>query len=188
VAMPHELAWHVDQDTDSVDADAVCALDRLLADTSAASPAQSMDVDMPSAASPTAAAGHAAAAAVALDQQQQMQQSAHDGQDGQVDGKLSLLLQLHPQLRRVGIALGVEVRGGVQQQVSVGSIYRWPLLMAAAERLHLPLEQLFQVRVRGLGGVEAGGQGCRGAGGGVQGQGCCGGHGFVMYRTPLGRV
>jgi hypothetical protein len=138
--MPHELAWHVDQDTDSVAADAVCALDRLLADPSAASTAQSIDVDMPSPASPTAAA-------VALDQQQQMQQSAHDGQDGQIDGKLSLLLQLQPQLRRVGIALGVEVRGGVQQQVPVDSIYRWPLLLAAAERLHLPLEQLFQVCV-----------------------------------------
>lgn len=75
--------------------------------------------------------------------QQQQQQTLI--QNTQVDGKLSLLLQLHPQLRRVGIALGVEVRGGVQQQVGLENIFRWPLLMAFAEQLQVPMEQLFQV-------------------------------------------
>lgn len=81
------------------------------------------------------------------EQQQQQQQPLRDPQDIQPDGKLSLLLQLRPQLRRVGIALGVEVLGGVQQQVPVDHIFRWPLLMAAAEQLGVPTEQLFQVRM-----------------------------------------
>jgi hypothetical protein len=154
VAMPNELAWHVEQDSDSMADDAMCALDRLLADPSAPAavvPGEdtASDVDMQSAAAtPTAAAaGHVVQK---LQQQQpQQQQLQHDTQ---LDGKLSLLLQLHPRLRRVGIALGVEVLGGVQQQVPVKNIFRWPLLMAAAEQLNLPMEQLFQVCVCVWGG------------------------------------
>jgi len=151
LAMPSQMAWFVDQDSDDMADDAVCALDRLLAD-SAAAPAGSTDVDMTSQATPPTsppAAAHAEPAAeeaggAGLATQQQQQETLI--QNTQVDGKLSLLLQLHPQLRRVGIALGVEVRGGVQQQVGLENIFRWPLLMAFAEQLQVPMEQLFQVR------------------------------------------
>jgi hypothetical protein len=97
-----------------------------------------MDVDA-TAAAPSPPPAAAAAAGGAPQQQAQP-----------VDGKLSLLLQLHPRLKRVGLALGVEVRGGVQQQVPQGSLWRWPLLMALAEQLQLPMEQLFQVCVGGV--------------------------------------
>jgi hypothetical protein len=148
IALPHRTAWFVEQQqqadnagdnggaacpagataaaTDACDGaadDAMSALDRLLAD-SAAGPAP-MDTD-----DDAAAAAHA--------QQQQL------------DGKLALLLRLRPHLKRVGIALGVEVRAGVQQQVAAAEALRWPLLMAAAEQLGLPsVEQLFEVRVFG---------------------------------------
>jgi hypothetical protein len=137
VAMPKELAWHVIQDDDDMAQDAVSALDRLLADPSTGSaptPAAGTDVDMSGAATPTAA--HPAV----------VQQQFQSAQDIPLDGKMSLLLQLHPRLRRVGIALGVEVRGGVQQQVPVENIFRWPLLLAASEHLNIQPEQLFQVR------------------------------------------
>jgi hypothetical protein len=145
VAMPNELAWHVIQDDDDMTQDAVSALDRLLADPSTGSapaPAADTDVDMSGAATPTAAADSSAAHPAPVQQQYQ------SAQDIPLDGKMSLLLQLQPRLRRVGIALGVEVRGGVQQQVPVENIFRWPLLLAASEHLNIQPEQLFQVRRR----------------------------------------
>lgn len=151
VATPTELAWHVDADTDDMATeDTVSALDRLLqtqpAEEEAEPTAAAADVDMADAPlSPTAMDVASSQQQQPLEQQpQEKQQMDHVVQP---DEKLSLLLQLHPQLRRVGIALGVEVRGGVQQQVPVEIIYRWPLLMALAEQLHLPMEQLFQVGV-----------------------------------------
>jgi hypothetical protein len=151
IPMPHELAFHViqDEDEDMAAEDAVSALDRLLADpASAPAAAGSTDIDMPD--STTPAAAPAAADASSTDvcmhaspmQHPQQQQQQHAGP---LDGKMTLLLQLQPRLRRVGIFMGVEVRGGVQQQVPVDNIWRWPLLMAAAEHLHIQPAQLFQV-------------------------------------------
>lgn len=150
VAMPNELAYHVIQDDDDMAQDAVSALDRLLADPTAAAvsapAAGDIDVDMSGAATPTAAARASSAAGSEPSpmQQDQQQLPAHEIP---LDGKMSLLLQLQPRLRRVGIALGIEVRGGVQQQVPVENIFRWPLLMAASEHLNIQPEQLFQVCV-----------------------------------------
>lgn len=154
IAMPNELAFHVIQDEDEDMAeDAVSALDRLLADpTDAPAAGGSTDMDMsdstaagaPAAAGGTGSSTHAAA-------MQQAHQQQHAAPTTALDGKMSLLLQLRPRLRRVGIAMGVEVRGGVQQQVPADNIWRWPLLMAAAEHLHIQPEQLFQVGVALLG-------------------------------------
>jgi hypothetical protein len=145
VAMPNELAWHVIHGDDDMSQDAVSALDRLLADPTstgfAHTPAADTDVDMSGAATPTAPADSGAA------QPAPVQQQFQSAQDIPLDGKMSLLLQLQPRLRRVGIALGVEVRGGVQQQVPVENIFSWPLLLAASEHLNIQPEQLFQVRL-----------------------------------------
>lgn len=153
IAMPNELAFHVIQDEDEDEdmaADAVSALDRLLADPASAPAAgSSTDVDMSDS---TAAAAADGTGASAMQQAHQQQHAAPTA----LDDKMSLLLQLQPRLRRVGIALGVEVRGGVQQQVPADNIFRWPLLMAAAEHLHIQPEQLFQVGVVSQGGYSAG--------------------------------
>lgn len=133
VAMPECLQWFVDQDSDDsmcLADDAVSALNRLLADTA------TQGVPAGSAADPMDIAPNAADAAAS---------AAAGGQQDRLDGKLALLLQLQPRLKRVGIALGVEVRGGVQQQVPADVVFRWPLLMALAEQLHVPMEQLFEV-------------------------------------------
>jgi hypothetical protein len=147
--MPNELAWHVIHNDDDMSQDAVSALDRLLADPTstgfAHTPAADTDVDMSGAATPTAPTDSSAAQPVPVQQQFQ------SAQDIPLDGKMSLLLQLQPRLRRVGIALGVEVRGGVQQQVPVENIFSWPLLLAASEHLSIQPEQLFQVRLGTVG-------------------------------------